>query len=84
MSELDSKDRADLSDSDYAFVDKNGDRKLPIPDEKHVRNAIARFGQTDFEGNSDGKRKAAEKILAAAKKHGMDVGDDDDVKKAAS
>ena len=84
MAELDTKDREELKDSEYAFIDKNGDRKLPINDEEHVRNAIQRFGQTDFEGESGAKKKAADKIMAAAKKHGIDVGEDDEVRKAAS
>ena len=40
MSELDAKDRHGLKDSDYAFPKE---RKEPINDAHHVRNAMARF-----------------------------------------
>ena len=83
MSELDTEDREDLKDSQYAYITKDGDRKLPLPDEEHVRNAIQRFGQTDFNGNQSAKQDAAKKILARAKDYGIDVSEDDDVWKAA-
>jgi hypothetical protein len=82
MAELDTKDREELKDSQYAYVGDDGERKLPIPDEEHVRNAIQRFSQTDFGGDAEGKRGAARKILAAAERHGIDVSEDDDVRKA--
>ena len=69
MSELDSKDRDHLKDSDYAFPDK---RKEPICDAEHVRNAIARFDQV--EGVSDKDRDEAwDRIKKAAKKYGVEV-----------
>ncbi|MEO7664160.1 MAG: DUF6582 domain-containing protein [Candidatus Limnocylindrales bacterium] len=71
-----------LDDDQFAYTDKSGDRKLPIHDESHVRNAIARFSQTEFEAG-DSKAAAARRILRAAKKHGVDVDDDDAVTKAA-
>jgi hypothetical protein len=83
MSELDTEDRKDLSDSQFAYIDKDGDRKLPINDEEHIRNAISRFSQTDFD-SADGKKSAARKIMDAAKDHDVDVGEDDDVRKALS
>jgi len=83
MATLDTEDRNDLKDSQFAYVDKDGGRHLPIHDEDHARNAVSRFGQTDFE-SKDAKRKAAKKVLSAAKKHGSDVGDDTDVAKAAN
>jgi uncharacterized protein DUF6582 len=82
MPELDTADRNKLKDSQFAYVDKDGERHLPIHDESHVRNAVARFNQTDFESGA-AKKRAAEKILRAAKTHGVDVADDDDVAKAA-
>jgi hypothetical protein len=82
MPELETADRNKLKDSEFAYVDKEGERHLPIHDESHVRNAIARFNQTDFE-NREAKKRAAGKIVSAAKKHGVDVSDDDDVAKAA-
>ena len=69
MSELDAKDREGLKDSQYAFPKE---RKEPINDAEHVRNAIARFDQV--EGVSDDERDEAwKRIKAAAKKHGVDV-----------
>jgi hypothetical protein len=80
--ELTTKQRDKLDRDDFAYVDQHGGEHLPIHDESHVRNAIARFSQTDFESQA-AKERAAKKILAAAKKHGIEVSDDDDVKKAA-
>lgn len=69
MSKLDQKDRDELSDSKYAFPKE---RKEPIEDAKHVRAAIARFNQV--KGVSDDERDAAwKRILAAAKKFGVEV-----------
>ena len=69
MSELDTKDREDLEDSQYAFPKE---RKEPLNDADHVRNAMARFDQ--IEGVSDDERDEAwKRIKAAAKKHGVEV-----------
>ena len=69
MSELDAKDREELKDSQYAFPN---DRKEPLNDADHVRNAMARFNQV--EGVSDNERDEAwKRIKAAAKKHGVEV-----------
>jgi hypothetical protein len=58
MGQLDTQDRNELRDSQFAYVDREGERHLPIPDESHVRNAISRFGQTDFESKTAKKRAA--------------------------
>ena len=69
MSELDAKDREKLKDSQYAFPKE---RKEPIEDASHVRNAIARFDQV--EGVSDKERDEAwDRIKKAAKKFGVEV-----------
>ena len=69
MSELDAKDREKLNDSQYAFPKE---RKEPIEDASHVRNAIARFDQV--EGVSDKERDEAwDRIKKAAKKFGVEV-----------
>jgi len=48
------------------------ERKEPLNDARHVRNAIARFDQV--EGVSDSERQAAwRRIKAAAKKFGVEV-----------
>ena len=48
------------------------ERKEPLNDASHVRNAIARFDQV--EGVSDSEREAAwRRIRAAAKRYGVEV-----------
>jgi hypothetical protein len=52
------------------------ERKEPLTDARHVRNAIARFNQV--EGVSDAERDQAwKRILAAAKRYDVDVSEDD-------
>jgi uncharacterized membrane protein len=82
MAELETKDRDKLKKSQFAYVDKDGGEHLPINDESHVRNAMSRWNQTDFESKS-AKESARKKIVAAAKKHGIDISDDDKVAKPA-
>jgi uncharacterized membrane protein len=82
MAELDTKARDKLRSTQFAYVDSKGGEHLPINDESHVRNAMARFNQTDFESTA-AKERARRKILSAAKKHGIEIGDDDNVKKPA-
>lgn len=82
MATLDAEQRDRLRDTSFAWIDRAGERHLPINDESHVRNAIARFDQTDFD-EPGAKARAARKILAAARKHGIQVEADDDVVKAA-
>ena len=70
MSQLSAKTRAQLRKADFAYVDSKGRRRLPIHDEVHVRNALARFNQTRFE--DDAAREGARKrLLGAAKKYGI-------------
>jgi hypothetical protein len=58
-----------LPASDFAFPDE---RKEPLSDAAHVRNAISRFDQV--EGVSDAERdRAWKRILAAAKKFDVEV-----------
>ena len=47
MSQLTAKTRAQLRNAAFAYVDLKGRRRLPIHDEAHVRNALARFNQRD-------------------------------------
>lgn len=62
-----------LADSEFAFP---RERKEPIHDAEHVRNAIARFDQV--EGVTDEERDEAwRRIQAAAKKYGIDMSEDD-------
>jgi class 3 adenylate cyclase len=67
---LSAKERAQLPDSAFAYVDSHGRRRLPIHDAAHVRNALARFGQVHFE-DEDARDRARNRLLRAAKKHGI-------------
>jgi hypothetical protein len=59
----------DLPDSAFAFPKQ---RKEPITDAKHVRNAVARFDQV--EGVTDADRdRAWKRIRAAARKHDVEI-----------
>jgi len=65
MSKLDESDRDDLKKSQFAFPKQ---RKEPLEDASHVRNAVARFDQV--KGVSDDERDEAwKRIRAAAKKY---------------
>lgn len=69
MSKLSTEERDDLESDDFAFPRQ---RKGPLEDASHVRNAIARFNQV--KDVSDDERDAAwKRIKAAAKKHGVEV-----------
>ncbi len=80
MAELDTKKRERLSKRQFAYVDKEGGEHLPIHDESHVRNAMARFNQTDFQSKT-AQESARKKILAAAKRYKIEVDDDANVMK---
>ncbi len=67
MARLDTTDRASLPNSAFAYVDSHGQRRLPIHDEAHVRNALARFGQVTFE-SEEAKDRARTRLLNAAKR----------------
>lgn len=82
MAELDTKDREKLRRNQFAYVDSEGGEHLPINDESHIRNAMARFNQTDFE-SATAKEKARRKIVAAAKRHGIEVSEDANVARPA-
>jgi len=61
--------RNDLSTQKFAFPKE---RKEPINDAAHVRNAVARFDQV--EGVTDAERDAAwRRIRAAARKYGVEI-----------
>jgi hypothetical protein len=78
MSELDSQERDDLRKDQFAYVDRDGGEHLPIHDESHVRNAIARFNQTEFESKA-AKERARKRILRAAERYDIDVDEDSNV-----
>lgn len=63
----------DLADKEFAFPKE---RKEPLTDARHVRNAIARFDQV--EGVSDSERDQAwKRIQAAARRYDVEVSADD-------
>ncbi len=69
MAKLDQEDRDHIGGGDYAFPKE---RKEPLEDARHVRNAIARFNQV--KGVSDDERDAAwKRIQAAAKKFDVEL-----------
>lgn len=82
MAELDTAARDRLRDSSFAYIDRAGERHLPIHDAAHVRNAITRFDQTDFQSKT-ARYAAAKRILAAAKRHDIEVDHESQVAKAA-
>ena len=75
-------DQNDAPDSDFAYIEPGGEkdsggktvprnlRHFYIADAAHVRNALARASQSPF------GEKAMPKIVAAAKKFGIEVSDD--------
>ena len=82
MATLNEKARDRIPRSQFAYVDASGEGHLPIHDEAHVRNAVSRWSQTNFE--DDGAReKARRKIVSAARKHGIELSDDDKIMQGA-
>lgn len=73
MSKLDQEDRDELPGRQFAFPKQ---RKEPLEDAAHVRNAVARFGQvkdvTDAERDEAWKR-----IQAAARKFDVELDEKD-------
>ena len=76
MAELTAAKRDKLRSNQFAYVDRKGGEHLPLNDESHIRNAMARWNQTDFESKA-AKERARKKILSAAKREGIEVNKDD-------
>lgn len=70
MASLSARQRAELPDAAFAYVDSTGNRRLPIHDAAHVRNALARFSQVTFE-TEEAKTVARDRLLKAARRHGI-------------
>jgi class 3 adenylate cyclase len=70
MAELSKSARANLPNSAFAYIDSQGNRRLPINDESHVRNALSRFNQVKFEDEA-ARERAFRKVLTAATKYGI-------------
>jgi hypothetical protein len=71
MTKLDAAHRKAVPTGTFAFTKQ---RKEPLDNAAHVRNAIARFDQV--EGVTDAERDAAwKRIQAAARMHGVELGE---------
>jgi hypothetical protein len=82
MATLTESERDQLQPNDFAYIDKEGERHLPIHDAAHVRNAIARFSQTHFESKA-ARERARKKVLAAARRLDVEVDSDDAIMRHA-
>jgi hypothetical protein len=71
--ELDTDDRKGLPDSVYAFPKQ---RKEPLTDASHVRNAISRFDQVEDVSDAD-RELAFANIKKAARHYDVDMGEGD-------
>lgn len=69
MANLSEKKRDELPDSAFAFPKQ---RKEPLTDARHVRNALARFNQVEGVSEAD-KREAKRRIERAAKKFDVEL-----------
>lgn len=67
--QLDAEERKDLPDSAYAFPDQ---RKEPLTDARHVRNAIARFNQVEDVTDAE-REQAFANIKRAASHYDVDL-----------
>ena len=69
MSRLDQGDRDKLSGRQYAFPKQ---RKEPLEDASHVRNAVARFDQVQDVTDTE-RDEAWKRIKSAARKFGVEL-----------
>jgi len=69
MSELSEKKKDELPDSAFAFPKQ---RKEPLTDASHVRNALARYNQVEGVSKSD-REEAKRRIERAARKFGVEL-----------
>jgi hypothetical protein len=73
MSRLSEKEREELPDSAFAFP---RERKEPLIDAEHVREAIARFDQVEGVSNKE-RDEAWRRIRQAARKFGIELHEKD-------
>ena len=66
---LTTAEKNDLPASAFAFPEQ---RKEPLTDAKHVRNAVARFDQVEGVSNAE-RDRAWRRIRAAARKYGVEI-----------
>jgi cell division protein FtsX len=69
MANLTEASRDHIKDENFAFPKE---RKMPIHDAAHVRNAIARFNQVK-DVTAEEREKAWKRIQSAAKKHNVEM-----------
>ncbi len=72
MAKLDTEERNELSSSTFAFPKQ---RKEPLENASHVRNAIARFDQVEDVSDTE-RDEAWKRIKTAAKKYGVEVNEE--------
>ena len=72
---MDAAERNALPGSQFGIPET---RSFPLSDAPHVRNAIARFGMAP----AGKKAGLAKRILAAAKRHGVEVESEDILRRA--
>jgi class 3 adenylate cyclase len=70
MARLSATQRGKLPDRAFAYIASDGKRSLPIHDEAHVRNALARFDRVRFESDA-ARDRARRRLLNAARKYGI-------------
>jgi class 3 adenylate cyclase len=70
MPALGARERAALPNRAFAYIDSQGRRMLPIHDQAHVRNALARFNRVSFEDDAS-RDRARMRLLKAAQKLGI-------------
>lgn len=73
MAKLTTEEENKLPDSDFAFPKE---RKEPIENASHVRDAIARFDQVENVTNKE-RDEAWERIVKAAKKFDVELNEKD-------
>jgi hypothetical protein len=73
MSKLDQQDRNDISTRNFAFPEQ---RKEPLEDASHVRNAVARFSQVEDVTDQE-RDEAWARIRAAAQKFDVELNEKD-------
>ena len=71
--ELSTKDKNDLPESVFAFPKQ---RKEPLTDAEHVKNALARFDQVKDVSDED-RDQAFANIKKASKHYGVDIEESD-------
>ncbi|CAN5457155.1 hypothetical protein BH11PSE11_BH11PSE11_03310 [soil metagenome] len=69
MTKLDTDTRKSIDDQDFGFPKQ---RKLPLENATHVRNAVARFDQVT-EVTDEERDEAWRRIKKAAKKHDVEL-----------